>query len=296
MRKIIALLLALGLITACDKTVVQYSDEPRVTVANPVSDVALDEGVMQATVDLSNVFSVSGNNNARVIVSLQSIQSPDLVSGAVADNILTLEPHIGFTGASEVEIRGEWSGYVAYETFIFKVNAIQPDAALNSAVSYFQQGDYRNAENFFRIVISKPNEDLKPEAYMGLGFSQMRNDDAFGAYQTFQEGLTISPDDIDIQAGLSLLEYATRQNYLAAITYAQSVLTAAPDYIFSYDTSLDKNDLLVNIALSQYMLQQWDDCIATIKDLDPAYDMDTGQNEFRTKIFQKLEELLKIYS
>jgi hypothetical protein len=295
MKKIVPLLLVFGIITACEKTVVQYSDEPKVTVANPVNDVTLEEGVMQATVDLSDVFTVSGNNSARVLISLQSIQNSDLVSGILADNILTLEPHIGFTGASEVEIRGEWSGYVAYETFIFKVTAIQPDAALNSAVSYFQNGDYRNAENFFRIVISKPNEDLKPEAYMGLGFSQMRNDDAFSAYQTFQDGLTISPANIDIQAGLSLLEYATRQNYQAAITYARSVLIASPDYIFNYDTSLDKNDLLVNIALSQYMLQQWNDCIATIRDLDPAYSMDTSQNEFRTKIFQKLEELLKTY-
>lgn len=296
MKNIIPLVLVLGIITACEKTVVQYSDEPKVTVANPLNDITLDEGVMEATVDLSNVFTVSGNSSARVIISLQSIQNPDLVSGTVADNILTLETHIGFTGASEVEIRGEWSGYVAYETFILKVNPIQSDEALNSAVSYFQQGDYLNAENFFLIVISKPNEDLKPEAYMGLGFSQMRNDDAFSAYQTLQDGLNISPDNIDIQAGLSLLEYATRQNYQAAITYARSVLAAAPDYIFSYDTSLDKNDLLVNIALSQYLLQQWEDCIATIRDLDPAYNLDTSQNEFRTKIFQKLEELLKTYS
>ena len=296
MKKLIPLIFIMGFIFACEKTVVEYSDEPMVTVANPIEDVSVEEGTIQTTIDMSNVFSLRGPEPGTILISLSSIQRPELVTGSIADNILTLHTQIGATGASEVVIRGEWGGYVAYETFIFTVNSIQANAALNSAISYFQQEDYARSATYFNIVISKTNEDLKSEAYMGLGWAQMRNNQAFEAYQSFQTCLTIDPENLDTQAGLSLLEYATKQNYQAAISYGQSVLSTEPDYIFSYDTQLDKTDLLINIALSQYMLQLWEACIDTIRKVDPAFSVDSTQDQFKTKILQKLEELLVIYS
>jgi len=296
MKKLIVFSLIVLFAQACEKTVVEYSDDPKIVVANPISDIMVEEGRVTTTIDISSVFEVVGTKQAQVLKAVQSIQNTNLVTAIIADNILTLTAKIGISGSSEVVIRGEWGGYVAYETFIFSVNAIQAGTALNMAISHFQDADYANAENYFRIVLSKSNEDLKPEAYMGLGFSQMRNNNAFDAYQSFQSSLTLRSDNNDALAGMSLLEYATKQNYPAAISYGQSVLASNDNYIFSYDTSINKFDLLVNIALSQYMLQLWEDCINTIRDIDPAYNMDTQQDEFRTKLFQKLEELVLTHS
>jgi len=296
MKKLVVFTLILVIALACEKTIVEYTDDPKIVVANPISNIAVEEGVVTATVDVGNVFEVIGTKQAQVLKAVQSIQRTDLVSAIIADNILTLTAKIGASGSSEIVIRGEWGGYVAYESFIFSVNAIQAATALNSAIANFQDGDYPAAENYFRIVLSKNNEDLKAEAYMGLGFSQMRNNNAFDAYQSLQSSIILQPDYDDARAGLSLLEYAAKQNYAAAISYGQSVLASNGNYIFSYDASLDRYDLLVNIALSQYMLQRWEDCLDTIRKIDPAFNLDTMQDQFKTKIFQKLEELVLAYS
>ena len=296
MKNPVLFTLILAIALACEKTTVEYTDDPKIVVANPIGDIAVEEGVVTTKVDVSNVFEVAGTKQAQVLKAVQSIQRTDLVSGIIADNILTLTAEIGASGSSEIVIRGEWGGYVAYESFIFSVNAIQPATALNSAIANFQAADYSAAENYFRIVLSKNNEDLKMEAYMGLGFSQMRNNNAFDAYQSLQSSLTLQPDYDDARAGLSLLEYAAKQNYAAAISYGQAVLASNSNYIFSYDDNLDKYDLLVNIALSQYMLQLWQDCIDTIRKIDPVFNPDTMQDQFKTKIFQKLEELVLAYS
>ncbi len=296
MKNPVLFILLLLIALACEKTVVEYTDDPKIVVANPIGDIAVAEGVVTTIVDVSNVFEVIGSKQAQVLKAVQSIQRTDLVSGIIADNNLKLTAKIGASGSSEIVIRGEWGGYVAYESFIFSVNAIQAATALNSAIAHFQAGDYPAAENYFRIVLSKNNEDLKPEAYMGLGFSQMRNDNPSDAYQSLQFSLTLQSGYEDALAGLSLLEYATKQNYVAAISYGEAVLASNNNYIFSYDDNLDKYDLLVNIALSQYMLQLWEDCIDTIRKIDPAFNLDTMQDQFKTKIFQKLEELVLAYS
>jgi len=295
MKKLIILLVLLPLFFVCEKAVVDYPEDKYLVVANPLSNMDVDEGVIETEIDITDVFKVQGDANAQIVKSIYDVQNSALVSAKLDGNTLTITVHIGEAGSSQITLRAEWAGKLIYESFIFKVNAITASTALNRAIQHFQSGEYQQAEDNFLVLISKNNIQYQADAYMGLGFSQMRNDNAPDGYISMQTSITLNAANIDARAGMSLLEYAYAQNYASAIQYGQEVLSANSDFVFRYDSNLDKNDMLVNIALSQYALQLWSECLATVNLLDPAYNLDLNDPDYKTKLFQKLEELVLLY-
>ena len=114
-------------------------------------------------------------------------------------------------------------------------------------------------------------------------------------YSAFELSLSFDSENKDARAGISLLEYAWKKNYSEAIRQGKEALKLDPQYIFKYDNNLDRHDILLNIALSQYSSQLYVDCLDTVKELDTAYDLEITDTEFDVKLLQKLQELVEMY-
>jgi tetratricopeptide (TPR) repeat protein len=255
----------------------------------------VNQGCTGIEIALAQTFIVSGDPEAEVLKSLYSIQNPDLMQGTIHGDSLFLSLILTESGTSEIIVRGEYEGEVEYCSFTVTVSALTADDALNQAIACFQSTDYQAAANYFSIVISKDSPQSLSDGYMGLGFCQMRQQMAAVAYQSFSTSRTIDDSNLHALAGLSLLEYAYTKNYREAIRNGQEILSIQPGYIFKYDESLDFHDILINIALSQYSLQLFEDCLKSIQEIEPAFILDPSDPEFQTKLLIKLEALVKQY-
>jgi hypothetical protein len=295
MKKIISLILTLSAFFACEKAVVNITDEPQLKVANEIVDVTVEEGEIITVINIKNVFRVYNADNAIITTSLYSNQNTALVSTNVMGDTLYLSVNIGQMGSSEITLRAEFGRQVVYDSFVFTVDETTVSAAMNDAIQLFQNSDYESAANYFKVVISKNTAQYQSDAYMGLGFSQMRNDNAPDAYLSLQSSISENGSNSDTKAGLSLMEYAYTKNYSEAIRIGQEILTTNSSFIFRYDSNLDFNDILVNIALSQYSSLLYDDCLFTIQQIDPAFILSVSDPDYKTKMYQKLQELITLY-
>jgi tetratricopeptide (TPR) repeat protein len=293
--KYIYLILAVALFAGCKKVVLDVNED-RLYLNEKIADVTVSEGTVTWTVDISDVFKVANNNNALIARSVQSVQNPALLSAQIIGDNLVLQITIGQTGTTSVNIRAEYGSGVVYDSFDITVTPISASSAMNTAIQQFQNLDYASAEVMFKVVISKENLQLVSDAWMGLGFSQMRLDRAEDGYQSLQFSLNQNPANLDAQAGMSLLEFAYRRNYSEAIRIGQAVLQSAPAFVFRYDSSLDEKDVHLNIALSQFSMQDFDACLASVQVLDPTFNLSLADPDFQAKLAQKLEELILAYS
>jgi len=295
MKKVILTIIVISAIFACKKDVINISEGPSLRVENEIKDITVDEGIVAFQINISNVFKLYSTDRGVIIKSIYANQNTALVDAQIMGDTLYLDIDIGQIGSSEITIRGEFGDQVEYESFVFTVNEISANAALSTAVSSFQNGDYEAAETFFRVLISKNNTQFTSDAYMGLGYSQMRNNNAPDAYLSLQSSISANTSNNDSKAGLSLLEYSYTNNYTEAIRYTNEVLASSSNYIFKYDSNLDYHDLMVNKALSQYASQLFDECLITIQQLDPSFTLLSNDPEYKTKLYQKLQALVLLY-
>ena len=280
---------------ACEKAVVNITDEPQLKVANALQDITVNEGEITHNINIANVFRVYGADNVVLLKSIYSNQNTALVSSYIMGDTLHLAANIGQTGSSEITLRAEWGQQVVYDAFVITINELTVSDAMNNAILHFQNSEYEAAENHFRVVISKNSSQYQSDAYLGLGFSQMRNDNAPSAYLSLQSSISENASNNDAKAGLSLMEYSYTKNYSEAIRYGQEVLSANSNFIFRYDANLDYHDVMLNIALSQYAVQFFDDCLISIQQLDPGFTLVPSDPNYKTKLYQKLQELILIY-
>lgn len=296
MKRIHLIWLMLILFWMCgDEITNNYEAPASLKVGRALSDTTVLQGCPEIVLMLADVFIVTGLPEAEVMKSLYSIQNPDLLQGTIHGDSLYLILAITEAGASQVILRGEYEGEVEYSSFTITVSALEADEALNQAVAHFQKGEYQAAADLFSIVISKESPQLKADAHMGLGFCQMRLQKIEDAYQSFSTSKALDNTNLHAKAGLCLLEYAYTKNYEEAIHCGQEIISSQPAYIFKYDESLDFHDILITVALSQYSLQLFTDCLQTIQQIEPAFSLDPDDNQFQTKLLQKLSALVKQY-
>ena len=303
MKKWIFLFTAgLFILLGCSKENILESDIT--IIETTLQNVALDEGATRVEVDLSGAFAVlntkTGNYQDRDINKSIALNSNTaLLSATIDQDNLILDIEIGQTGSAAITILARVPSLEIEDTGILTVtvSAIAVTEAVNIAIQNFQSGNYEEAEIYFLVAISKNAGGLQSEAYMGLGFSRMRLGKAevdYG-YVALQTSLALDPANLHAKGGLSLLEYSVKQNYMEAIRYGDELLTADGNWIFKYDTSLDKNDIMVNIALSQFSAQLFDDCLATILLLDPVFGAQSSDSDFQAQLLQKLALLIGLY-
>ncbi|MBN1903776.1 MAG: hypothetical protein JW927_01630, partial [Deltaproteobacteria bacterium] len=87
------------------------------TVANPINDIAVDEDSVNVTIDLTNVFTDTDNDDALITKAVNSNSNPSLVTANISGNTLTLVFLPEQSGSANIVIRATSNGKTVDEGF-----------------------------------------------------------------------------------------------------------------------------------------------------------------------------------
>ena len=159
----------------------------------------------------------------------------------------------------------------------------QYDALIETGWGHFQNGMYQEAIGSF-IGASERNA-IKPEVYLGLGWSYARNLELTKgesnlqkaiAFAIFDSPLNLARITAESLAGIGLIKLAAG-NYAECITYIDQVLEADESFAFSKDSSVDSLSLKISKAKSHYYLGEIEQSYLVLQDLGIELDCDCVQ-------------------
>lgn len=142
----------------------------------------------------------------------------------------------------------------------------------------FEDGDHADALAQFRSVLDSlavhPDDVVRAKALNGAGWCYLRLDTLAKAVDYFEDCIAVAPADPDPRAGLAGVEWAL-ENFSEAIAQADAALALEPDFAFTYDPAVTREDLRLIIAQAAYLLNDYPRCLAEIDSLggtppDPA--------------------------
>jgi len=133
--------------------------------------------------------------------------------------------------------------------------------------SAFEAGDFATAEAKFDTAIT--NDGSLVDAYNGRAWSRARKRKYTQARQDFEQALSLDIDFQEARAGLALVLHVLNE-FQEAIDAAQTVLSAAPDFVFSHDTSVTTASLRIVLAHSYFSLGQYEQAAQQLDILDPV--------------------------
>lgn len=295
MKNLIILASLILLTLACKKTIIS-SD--LASIKGSIEDIVEDEGFGTYQIDLSEAFYIKSDNSRIITHRILELSNPVLLSAQINNSVLEISLNPGEVGSSLIKIRSETKDVYKITEFTFTVNAITAQQAMELGVQYFKASDYASALSHFKLVTRKDDATFYSDAFLGQGFSKMRYNSSLDdlGYNDFLQSLAFDNSNTAAIAGLSLLEFAQNRNYDEAILKANELLQKDADFIFKYDANLDKNDILLNKALSQFNLKNYEACLQTIQILAPSYTADSSSADLAQQLLDKLNELILLYS
>ena len=137
---------------------------------------------------------------------------------------------------------------------------------------------YEDALDKFEEALSVDSENI--EASMGKAWSLLFLDTGNTLdlmKYLFEKGVSDSTLSADAYCGLSIVTFA-QGNYMSAITYADNLLSADPNYIFEYISEIDIYDILLVKAQAQFLTQNYMDAYTTLSSISD-YSLDPDQVE-----------------
>ncbi len=293
MKNVLLLAMLAMLAFACKKTILDVSDFA--PIEGGIDDIRIEEGIAVHAVNLREAFTIQGQDNRVLRHSVIANSNPSLVSTTVDGDRLLLIIRLGLTGSAALTLRSSSETVFRETSFTLTVTPLEAAAALERGRSRFRDGDYETARGYFTLVTRKDDAALYAEAYVGSGFSRMRLNGEDPGYGDLIRALAFDSNNRDALAGLSLLEYAQKQNYDEAIRLGERLLARDAQYRFSLDSTLNKDDVRLNIALSQFALGRYEECLASILLLNPAFTARPGDAGFADALLQELNRLTRLY-
>ena len=155
----------------------------------------------------------------------------------------------------------------------------EPDVDVSENImkgwEFFEQipPDYPAAlEQFSGAILLNPNS---AEAYIGRGWTYSRL--AFGsddinysrAVDDFDRAINRGGTVLDAWAGLALVQLVLN-DYEGAISSADSVVLAEPNYVFAHDTEVTARDLQLVKAQAYFFLGKYDEVVSLLNILQPG--------------------------
>ncbi|BAY61807.1 peptidase-like protein [Calothrix brevissima NIES-22] len=93
-------------------------------VANPITDVVVNQDSANTTINLSSVFTDIDNAANTIIKTIQANNNSSLVNATIIDNVLTLQYLRNQFGTAQVTIRGNSNGLTVDNTFNINVKPV----------------------------------------------------------------------------------------------------------------------------------------------------------------------------
>lgn len=258
------------------------------TVVNPIADITSGIEEDSTVIDLLQVFADSDDD---VIHFEVSGTSSSIVSPNIKNNKLILV-YNSELGDASILISASANGEVVMDEFI--VHRINNSVQLiSTAGTLFSSKDYLTAENAFRFLTFNSDDDIKAQAYLGLGFSLLRQEKLDDAYSSLSEGALInnSTVNIDLIAGLSTLEYHYKNNLDEAISNGLSVISVNESFSMMYDSSYDIKDVRLVVARSYFDQTEYSKCLLQVKALSKLESTTESDTELYSKLLNALDLL-----
>ncbi len=156
-------------------------------------------------------------------------------------------------------------------------------ANLNTAWKYFSVSKYTKALTIFKKFTVKKDS---LEAYAGAGWCELRLKNLSGAGLYFSRSGN-NPDGI---AGWTFLLWA-QEDLNGAISKANLVLTAEPEYVFSHDPRITYRDLIWIQAASYLQMGEYGQCYSKILLLDTGFTANLSDPLIANILLAKLQSL-----
>ena len=154
----------------------------------------------------------------------------------------------------------------------------------------FATGNFTGASADFNAANGLTTDTT--EAYLGLGWAELRRNNAGLAEKAFVTYLAKVSDSNDAKAGLALA-YDAQDKFQNAISMAEEVLQSAPTWMFSHDPKINHLDLAYVLADSYYSIANFSQSLVTVQHYFnlPDFKPDINTDQGRTELANKIEEL-----
>jgi serralysin len=104
-------------------------------VANPLSNIVVNEDALRTTIDLSQVFTDPDDDIAKIVKSIQTNSNTGLVNAQILGNTLTLDYLKDQFGQADITIRGTSNGKTVDNTFKVNVNSVDDAPTLANTIA-----------------------------------------------------------------------------------------------------------------------------------------------------------------
>ncbi|MGK7904766.1 MAG: Ig-like domain-containing protein, partial [Hormoscilla sp.] len=181
-------------------TITVTSDAPP-TVANAIADVTALEDALNDTIDLTNVFTDSDNDDTAIVKSIQTNTNESLVSASISENTLTLDYQENQSGTADITVLGTSNGLTVTDTFTVTVAAVDDGPTVASALA----------------DVSASEDDADQTIDLSGVFTDIDNDDA-AIVKSIQTNTNESLLSASISGNTLTLDYQENQSGTASIT------------------------------------------------------------------------------
>lgn len=155
------------------------------------------------------------------------------------------------------------------------------DATTEDGWIAFEANNYADALQAFLDVLA--GNSSSAEAHAGAGWAYLKLLDYANANTQFDAATS----NTDANAGSAFARWAIGDNS-GAITKADAVLTASPNYAFPHDTNATATDLHLIKAHANYQLGNYAACLASIKMIDTGYSPTIASSDSAQVLLTKL--------
>jgi hypothetical protein len=164
-----------------------------------------------------------------------------------------------------------------------------------AAWASYTAGQFAAARSGFAAAVAV--NAARADAYVGLGWSELRMDAPDAAHLAFQDGSGRTGSDpvmADLHAGWA---FGWNARQAAAGRHAESnaavaqALALEPAWIFDHEAGLDAADLTLLAAGNFFALGDFASSLARVQVLDPAFAADVGTATGRAALAARIEAL-----
>jgi len=156
----------------------------------------------------------------------------------------------------------------------------------------FEADNLAGARSDFSAALSiSTNATDSSGAFLGLGWAQLRDNQAGLAENSFVEYLYLSPGSDDGRAGLAFAYWAQKK-FQSAIDTANAVLSSNSTWSFGHDPSIDHLDLRLLLAQSYYQLANFSTSLEIVQQyFDQSFNVDVNTPGGKTDLAEKIWSL-----
>ena len=152
----------------------------------------------------------------------------------------------------------------------------------------FSQGNFSSAKSLF--TEARISDSTKTDAYLGIAWCFLKLDSLENAVTHFNVASKMGLTNADLNAGYAFALNASKQ-YQMSNTQAAIALNLSPNWVFAYQTSLNKSDLQLLQAQNYYQLGDFTNSLTFVRLINVAFSSDVSTAAGRLALADEIERL-----